>query len=49
MYIVVTENSLEILTVKVNDLIREGWTPIGGVSQSENDTRYFWVQAMVKG
>ena len=42
------ENSAKNLQREVNERIKMGWKPLGGISVSISDTRYIFAQAMVK-
>ena len=49
-YKVVCESSPQKLEKAVNDLIKMGWKPLGGVSFAGSDRVQMWnyIQAMVK-
>lgn len=36
------------LVNKVNDAILEGWKPLGGVTQVQENTQVMWAQAMIR-
>lgn len=43
-YDVVKDGSIETMINEVNDLIKKGWIPLGGIGIDQ----YFWCQAMIK-
>jgi len=47
IYIVVQEHGVITMQVSVNDFIENGYLPIGGVSILEQDSGFFYVQAMI--
>jgi len=49
IYIVVEERTAERTQNSVNDFIENGYMPIGGVSILEQDSGFFYVQAMILG
>lgn len=49
IYIVVQEHGVITMQVLVNDFIENGYLPIGGVSILEQDSGFFYVQAMILG
>ena len=46
-YTVIEENNLNALIAKVNEHIRKGWQPQGGISMATNWRNY--AQAMIRG
>lgn len=46
-YDVISESDIKTLIKTVNDMIRKGWKPQGGIQQSSQGER-FYMQAMVK-
>ena len=50
-YQICEANSGDALQKEVNQLIREGWRPVGGVAlaQSESTGAWWYYQAMIRG
>ncbi len=52
MYTILEEDTLLDLKLKVNDFIKAGWVPQGGVSTGDTRgsyiVKYTFIQAMVK-
>lgn len=48
LYKIVYDESIHMLSSKVNDEIKNGWEPLGGVSSGKNYDLNVFVQAMIK-
>lgn len=48
-YVAIESRDLEQLIEKVNNLIKEGWQPVGGISCAINSGMYHvFVQALIR-
>ena len=48
-YVILEAGSIEKLARQVNESIRDGWEPQGGISAASNQTMVWWYyQAMVR-
>jgi hypothetical protein len=42
------KRDLAELERRVNDLIKQDWKPLGGVCRSDDDSHWYYVQAMIR-
>ncbi len=47
-YIIVESVGMEKLVAKVNEYIKKGWKPIGGVAVGVSSGPWWYFQAMIK-
>jgi hypothetical protein len=47
-YVIIETHSARDLRVEVNEAIKNGWQPLGGVSVSTDGSYTAYIQAMVK-
>jgi len=47
-YYAVHDDNAEMLTEKVNELIKQGWQPFGGISTTTSEGHTQYIQAMVE-